>query len=130
MSIEFEIQTILPATPEQVYLAWLDSEAHSAMTGSKAEASDQVGGRFTAWDGYITGETLELSAGQRIVQSWRTTEFEESEPDSHLEIEFAPVEGGTKLTLRHTALPEHGDQYRQGWVDSYFDPMREYFESR
>lgn len=125
----FEISAIFPASPEQLYTAWLDSAQHSAMTGGAAEVSDQPGAAFTAWDGYIHGRNLELEPGRRIVQAWRTTEFAPDEPDSRLEILFEPVEGGTRLTLRHTELPEHGMQYKQGWVEAYFDPIKAYFQA-
>lgn len=125
--MEFEISATIPAKPDEVYKAWLDSKSHSKMTGSKAKVSDKIGGGFTAWDGYISGTNLELKPGKKIVQSWRTSEFAGSEEDSRLEITLAPAQGGTKLTLRHSNLPAHGEQYRQGWVDSYFEPMKEYF---
>ncbi len=128
MALEFEISIVIPAKPDEVYRAWLDSKGHSKMTGSKAKVSDKVGGDFSAWDSYISGTNLELKPGKKIVQSWRTSEFADSEEDSRLEITLAPTNGGTKLTLRHSNLPAHGEQYRQGWVDSYFEPMKEYFK--
>jgi activator of HSP90 ATPase len=86
-----------------------------------------VGGEFEAWDGYIRGSNLELDDAKRIVQSWRTLEFNDDEPDSRLEILLEPVGNQTKLTLRHTGLPPNGGQYEQGWVENYFEPMKEYF---
>jgi len=128
MSIQFEISSIIPASPNQIYETWLDSEGHTSMTGSPARASSEIGGKFEAWEGYISGTNLELVPGERIVQSWRTTEFDPSHPDSHLEVTLAPTEEGTRITIRHTNLPDHGMQYKQAWVDFYFDPMKEYFE--
>ncbi len=128
MSIEFTVSTVLPAAPYVLYAAWLDSEQHSAMTGGQAEVSAQVGDQFNAWDGYISGQNLQLEPEKRIVQAWRTVEFSESEPDSRVEIVFEPHEEGTRLTLHHTNLPPHGEQYQQGWIDNYFEPMRQYFE--
>lgn len=61
------------------------------------------------------------------MQAWRTVEFADDEEDSRLEIIFAPVKDSTKLTIKHSKLPAHGEQYKQGWVDSYFDPMQAYF---
>jgi uncharacterized protein YndB with AHSA1/START domain len=127
MSLRFEVSAVIPAKPVEVYAAWLDSRAHSKMTGAKAKVSDNVGGDFEAWDGYISGTNLELEPGRRIVQAWRTVEFADDEEDSRLEIILAPVKGGTKLTIKHSKLPAHGQQYKQGWVDSYFDPMQAYF---
>jgi uncharacterized protein YndB with AHSA1/START domain len=130
MAIEFVVSTILLATPEQVYNAWLRSEGHAGMTGSPATVSSVVGGEFEAWDGYIHGKNLELVPKKRIVQSWRTSEFNADEPDSRIEITLEPVGKQTKLTLHHTNLPPHGGQYESGWVESYFEPMKEYFSSR
>ena len=130
MALEFTVSTLLPATPEEVYHAWLSSEGHAQMTGSPARISARVGGEFTAWDGYIHGKNLELRKDQRIVQLWRTSEFSTQEADSRIEITLEKVGNQTRLTLHHTGLPPHGGQYEQGWVDSYFEPMKEYFLSR
>jgi uncharacterized protein YndB with AHSA1/START domain len=127
MNIEFEVSDIIPATPDEIYRAWLDSTGHSKMTGTHSEVSDVVGETFEAGDGYIRGENLELDPSSRILQSWRTTEFEDSDEDSVLEILLETQGKGTFVTIRHTKLPENGMQYRQGWIDFYFTPMKEYF---
>lgn len=130
MALEFVLSTLFPASPQEIYSTWMSSKGHSAMTGSPASVSAKVGGEFDAWDGYIHGKNLELESGKRIVQSWRTSEFSVDEPDSRIEITLEPVRKQTKLTLKHTGLPPHGRQYEQGWVESYFEPMKEYFSSR
>ena len=127
MSIEFEISEVIPASPERIYEAWLNSEEHTSMTGGQAKISPNVGDTFEAWNGYIQGQNLELEFPRRILQRWRTNEFEETEQDSELEILLDPAGDGTRVTIRHSGLPEHGMQYQQGWVESYFLPMKEYF---
>jgi uncharacterized protein YndB with AHSA1/START domain len=128
MQNEFTITTILPCPPEKVFRAWLSSEGHTAMTGSPARVEPRVGGAFTAWDGYISGTTSELKPYARIVQAWRTTEFPAKAPDSRLEILLESVEGGTKLTLTHGNIPAgQTDSYKDGWDESYFQPMKAYF---
>jgi activator of HSP90 ATPase len=98
------------------------------MTGSPANVDGTVGGAFSAWDGYIFGQTLELTPNQRIAQAWRTSEFPDDAPDSHIEVDLEEVPGGTKITLRHSNIPANQvDSYRQGWEDFYFKPMKEYF---
>ncbi|NIO07482.1 MAG: hypothetical protein GTO40_05550 [Deltaproteobacteria bacterium] len=129
MGLKFEISVILPASPEKIYNAWLDSQGHAQMTGSPAQTSSAIGGKFEAWDGYIHGTNLELVPDKRIVQSWRTTEFDESDADSRIEVTLENTDEGTRLTIKHTDLPPHGMQYKQGWIDYYFDPMKEYFQS-
>jgi activator of HSP90 ATPase len=124
----FTMSAVIPATASEIYSAWMSSDGHTAMTGSPANVDGKVGGKFTAWDGYIFGSTLELEPDQRIVQAWRTSEFPDDALDSHLEILFEEVAAGTEVTLTHSDMPE--DQvhsYRQGWEDFYFKPMKEYF---
>ncbi len=125
--MEFEISAILDATPDQIYKSWLDSELHTKMTGGEANCSDEMGGFFTTWNGYIEGVNIALIPNEKIIQSWRTTEFSDDEEDSQIEINFETVPEGTKITLTHTNLPVHGEQYQQGWKNHYFTPMREYF---
>lgn len=125
------LHTIIPATPTQVYVAWLDGKKHAAMTGAKATGTAKVGSKFTAWDGYIWGKNVKLVKDKQIVQAWRTSEFADSDPDSTLTITLAKTKTGTKLTLKHTGTPKSQEtSYRSGWQDHYFDPMQEYFSSR
>lgn len=128
MTIEFEISGLIPATHDRVYQAWLDSTMHTEMTGGLAAVSDVAGAAFTAWDGYIEGTNLELEPGKRILQKWRTSEFEDTDEDSLLEILFEPEDNQTRITILHSHLPAHGMQYKQGWIDSYLNPMRAYFK--
>ena len=95
------VSTILPVTAEKLYKAWLSSKEHSAFTKNKADIEPHAGGKFSAWDDYITGKTLETEPFTRIVQSWRTTEFPENSKDSLLEILFEETKKGTKITLNH-----------------------------
>lgn len=124
----FTLSEVFNAKPSEIYSAWLASDGHSAITGSPANVDGKVGGKFSAWDGYIFGSTLELTPDQRIVQAWRTSEFPDDAPDSRIEILLEEVTGGTKVTLTHSDMPEDQvESYRQGWEDFYFKPMREYF---
>ncbi|MFT3839450.1 MAG: SRPBCC domain-containing protein [Myxococcaceae bacterium] len=119
---------VIPANPERIFNAWLSAEEHARIIGSSATAG--ADGDFTAWDGYISGKTVEQTPHSRIVQTWRTTEFPEGAPDSQLEVLFAEQDGGTLVTLRHTNLPEgQGQSYKDGWSEHYFEPMEKYFGS-
>jgi uncharacterized protein YndB with AHSA1/START domain len=128
MSDSVEVSTMLPASPRQVYDAWLNGDDHSAFTGGEAIVDPKLGGKFTAWDGYIEGTNLELEPHKRIVQAWRTTDFPEGASDSRLEVLLTEAGGGTLLTLVHTDIPDgQGPNYEQGWVDYYFESMQEFF---
>ncbi len=128
MPDSFEISTVLTASAKQLYEAWLSSDEHGAMTGATARIDPTVGGKFSAWDGYITGTTLELEPYRRILQSWRTAEFPADAPDSRLEIMLEDTADGARFTLRHSDIPAgQGSSYESGWVDNYFEPMNDYF---
>jgi uncharacterized protein YndB with AHSA1/START domain len=127
----FTLTTTIPASPQEIYEAWLDSVIHSEMTGSEASMSEETGAQVSAWDGYITGRNLELVPGERIVQSWRTTQFTDEHEDSQIIVTLKAVEDGTLLTLEHTNVPDAQRSYEEGgWEEHYFDPMKEYFGKR
>lgn len=126
----FTVKTELPVSPQTVFDAWLDSEQHSAMTQSPATASSEIAGIFTAHDGYIHGINLEIEDGYRVLQTWRTSEFDDTHPDSSIEVRFESDPAGTLLTLNHWNIPEdQAEGYQSGWQDFYFTPMLEYFSN-
>ena len=131
MPYTFTLTTTFPASAQEIYDAWLDSRAHSQMTGGEASMTDEVGAEITAWDGYITGRNLALVPGERIVQAWRTTQFTDEHEDSIITLTLEEVEDGTLLTLVHSNVPEGQTGYeRGGWQQHYFEPMKEYFAER
>ena len=121
-----------PVPPKAIFDAWIDAAKHGEMIGVQAQGEAKVGAKFSIDDGYITGEHLALEPHEHIVQTWRTTEFAESDPDSHLEIILRPhrVNGapGTHLMLFHAGLPKGGaSKYAAGWAQFYFMPMTAHF---
>jgi uncharacterized protein YndB with AHSA1/START domain len=97
MPYTYTLGSIIPATPQQIYAAWLDSLAHTEMTGGETGMSEEVGAVVSAWDGYITGRNLELVPGKCIVQSWRTSRFTDAHADSIVTISLKASAGGTLL---------------------------------
>jgi uncharacterized protein YndB with AHSA1/START domain len=128
MPYTYKLTDIIPAPPAAIYDAWLNSRAHTDMTGGKATQSPRIGARVSAWDGYISGRNLELVPARRIVQSWRTTKFTADDADSKIAVILQAVPGGTRLTLRHSGVPDGHTSYEEGgWQKSYFEPMKAYF---
>ena len=126
-----KINVVIPADLENVFKFWTDSALHSAITGSSAKIDAKPGGKFTCWDGYISGSFIEIDPLKKIIQNWRTTEFPEDSPDSILELNFEKQGKKTKLTLVQTRIPDgQAEDYKQGWVDHYFDLMKGYFEDK
>jgi activator of HSP90 ATPase len=125
-------QTVfLPVQPAEVYDAFLKAKKHAGFTQSKATCDARIGGKFTAYDGYIFGTILKLEEGRRIVQEWQTTEWPESAPPSIAEFTFKEKKGGTEVTMVHSNVPqEQAESYRQGWIDYYWEPLKVYFNKR
>jgi activator of HSP90 ATPase len=116
------------ASPHEVYQALMDSRKHSKFTGGKASIGKKKGARFTAYDGYIEGIILDLVADQKIVQSWRGSDW----PNGHYsEATFSlkQVDDGTLLELSQTGVPDQFyEDISQGWYDFYWTPMKEMLE--
>ena len=119
------------SSPEDVYRALLSSKEHTEFTGSKAKCSARVGGSFTAWDKYVSGENIELVAGKKIVQEWKTSEWPEGYEPSILKISLKKKDGGTQLSMIQSRVPaSQVDQYDKGWYESYWEPLKRYFRAR
>ncbi len=123
------VSAVVPATSDRVYASWLDSGEHSRMTGGgSVRVEARVGSDYSAWDAYATGRILELEPGRRIVQSWRTSDFDSSHPDSRLELHLRDVPGGCDVMILHMELPEGlAAKYEEGWRTHYLLPMTGYF---
>jgi len=131
MPYAFTLTATIPASAQEIYDAWLDSEAHTEMTGGEAAMSDEVGAEVVEWGGYITGRNLELIPGERIVQSWRTAEFTDEHEDSIVTVTLEEVADGTLLTLTHSRVPDGQTSYEDGgWQVHYLEPMQDYFAAR
>ena len=115
-------------SPKQVYDAYVDPKIQSEFTGSEASGKPVVGGKFTAWDEYISGKFLELEDGKRVVQEWTSTDFPDGYPASRLELTFCEVPKGTQIVMVHSNVPkEIADDAAEGWTEFYWTPLKEYF---
>ncbi|MGE5042009.1 MAG: SRPBCC domain-containing protein [Candidatus Levyibacteriota bacterium] len=116
----------LNATPEDVYEALMDEKKHAEFTGASAQIENRVGGKFSVWDGYATGETTELIPGKKIVQSWRASDWPE-DADSTVTFELKPDGDGTTLIFTHSHVPpEFKKEVSDGWKDFYWEPLKKY----
>lgn len=118
---------VLNANPKEVYDALMDSKKHSQFTGESAKINNKVNGKFTAYSGYIEGESLKLTPGKIIVQSWRATDW----PKGHFSrVTYTLTKKGdkTQLKFKQEGVPagQH-DSIKQGWVDYYWEPLKRMF---
>ena len=116
------------ANPHKVYEALMDSKKHSKFSGSPANISRKVSGKFTAYGDYIEGENIELVADKKIVQSWRASDWPEGEY-SEVIYSIKPAKNGTELVFTQTGIPEESfDEIKKGWDDFYWKPMKKMLE--
>ena len=117
------------APAKDVYEMLMDSKKHSKLTGATAKISTKEGGKFTAHNGWASGENVELKPGKKIVQTWRGMEWPEGHY-SRTTYSFASAgRGKTKLTFTQSGIPEEMyDHIKQGWIDHYWDKIAKTLE--
>lgn len=118
-------------SPETLCSIYLDAKKHSKATGGEAKISSKIGSNYSAWDGYITGKTLQLIKGKMIVQSWRSSDFKEEDLDSILILWFEKIGKDALINMVHAAVPNH--QYngvKSGWNNFYWKPWKKYLSGK
>lgn len=121
---------LLAATAEELYASYLDPRKHAAVTGSAVIVGDKPGSKFSAFYGSITGTMLAVVPRRLIVQSWRSTNFRSSDPDSTLILEFVPEGKKGRINLIHLDVPEVDfEGVTRGWELYYWTPWRRYLKN-
>ncbi len=94
--------------------------------GKPAEISTESGGTFSLFGGYIFGRNIELVPNERIVQAWRTAEWDPG-AYSIAKFELAEQGEGTKITFGHTGFPKgQGEHLAAGWKVNYWEPLEKF----
>ena len=121
---------VLPAPVDELFSMYLDGETHAAFTGAPAKVSDEPGSHFEAFGGLLTGTMLQAVKYRLIVQSWRSVNFADTDPDSTLILSFTAEEDGDgRIDLIHLDVPENDFQgVSGGWESRYFTPWLAYLQ--
>lgn len=123
---DFKKYYIVPAAPDEVYLALTNAATIQLWTGDAAEMDATPGGEFSMWEGSIAGKNLELEPGKKIVQQWY---FDGQPAESIVTIKLHADKAGTSVELRHTNIPDADyDDIAEGWTDSYFGSLIDFYE--
>jgi uncharacterized protein YndB with AHSA1/START domain/predicted ester cyclase len=121
----------LAAPRESVFQVLTDSREHSAFTGGKSEIDARKGGKFSYFDGLISGVNDDLSAPELIEQTLRAKSW----PDRHfakvhLRLEHRSDGRRTFVRIKEEGIPpEQLDAVIGGWTD-YWDKLAEYLRAR
>ncbi len=116
---------VIPAPPEDVYLALTNPLTLALWTGEEAEMSTEPGSEFSIMDGSIVGKNIEFEENKKIVQQWY---FEGESDNSIVTIKLHPDKKGTSIELLHTNIP--GKEFNDivdGWDTAYFGALREFY---
>ena len=92
---------VLPAPAESLFVMYTDPAKHEAITGAPVAISLEPGSPFQAFNGALTGATLQVIPQRLVIQSWRSTRFNDADPDSTFDPRLHP--GRNKRTNRHRA---------------------------
>lgn len=123
---DFKNYYIIPASPAEVYLALTVPLTLHLWTGAEAVMSTEPGSEFSLWDDSITGKNISFEENRKIVQQWH---FGDQEEESIVTITLHPHPKGTSVELKHTNIPDADyDDMVEGWNDSYFGALQEFYE--
>ena len=123
---DFKKYYLIPATPADIYRALTNPLTIRLWTGDPAEMSTEPGSEFSLWDGNITGKNIAFEDDRKIVQQWY---FGDQPEDSIVTILLHAHKQGTSVELTQTNIPdEEYDDMVEGWDESYFSSLREFYE--
>ena len=113
-------------TPHQVFEALMDEKKHGSFTNASAKIDRKVGGKFSVWDGYATGETKDLKTDKKIVQFWRADDWPK-DVKSIVTFELFLEKNKTKLVFTQNGIPKSFvEDIKKGWQDYYWKPLEKF----
>lgn len=122
----FKKYTLLPAPPEEVYLALTKAQSIQLWTGAEADFTEEAGTEFSLLEGDIVGKNIAFETNKKIVQQWYFGE--ENEP-SIVTIKLHPDQKGTSLEYVQTNIPEEDyDTFTAGIKEFYLGGLEDFFE--
>ncbi len=119
---EVRVSTLIRASRGTVFGILSDPGRFSEWIQGEAEFRPEVGSpfrvRFQQFETVVEGEVVEIVPDRRMVLSWGVAEGGQSAwfpaGSSRVEIDLAEDPEGTRLTLRHSGLPEREVPPHQG----------------
>ena len=122
---DFKKYYIIPAAPEEIYLALTNPATIQLWTGEPADMSTEPGSEFSLWEGSIEGKNIAFEENKKIIQEWY---FGEQEPPSIVTIKLHTHKNGTSVELVHTNIPEEAyTEMVEGWNVNYFGLLEAFY---
>jgi len=112
---------VLPAPAESLFEMYTDPAKHAVITGAPVAITIEPGSAFQAFNGTLTGATLQIIPRRLVIQSWRSTKFNDGDPGSTLILAFTPEGTNGGIDLVHLDVPAHNYQsVVEGWETHYW----------
>ena len=122
---DFKKYYIIPAQPQEIYLALTNPATIQLWSGEFAEMSTEPNTEFSLWEGSIVGLNLAFEQDKKIQQQWY---FGEQEVPSIVTIKLHPHKQGCSVELLHTNIPnEDYNDIVSGWNENYFGALEEFY---
>lgn len=129
-TVQIERQIHIEARPETVFEFLVDPEKACRWMGTAADLEPRPGGIYSVdvtGRYHARGEYVVVDPPRRVVFTWGWDQGEHPVPpgSSTVEVTLEPAGDGTRLTLRHSGLPdeEQVTQHGHGW-EHYMERLR------
>ncbi len=115
-----------------VFRAMTVSKVIDDWGGGPARVQPRVNGKYSLWDGEMSGLIKEIDFPHRLSYTLREASWDSSQLDSLVAWELEEGPRGTRLTLRHSGLPTRRirEIHNEGWGEYYLGPLKAYLEKR
>ena len=118
----------IDAPAESVWAALTQPAVIDSWGGGPSVMAAEPGFEFQLWGGDIRGTVLEVDAGRLLVEEWYSGEW--ATPSIARFIVRAEPDGGTRLALLHTGVPEaDAADIDAGWDEYYLGPIQTLLEA-
>jgi activator of HSP90 ATPase len=117
--------------PQALFNLYMNAKQHALVTDAPAKISTKAGSAFSAYGGYCFGTTLYTVKDRLIAQTWRGSDWQESDADSFFTIMLEPKGKDTILHVIHANLPDNqAEGIKKGWFDFYWNPWKQHLAGK
>ncbi|MBL7929984.1 MAG: SRPBCC domain-containing protein [Bacteroidia bacterium] len=126
---EINLRYIIYGSPLDVFKALTDEEEIRKWSKAQGKLSQESGGVFEWFDGWVKGEVLEVKAPSLLIFTWKPSEWDKNTSFSQVKLEINRHQAGSLVVVNHTGFPNETEleKHEAGWIDYVFEPLNEYF---
>ncbi len=126
---EINLRYIIYGSPLDVFKALTDEEEIRKWSKAQGKLSQESGGVFEWFDGWVKGEVLEVKAPSLLIFTWKPSEWDKNTSFSQVKLEINRHQAGSLVGVNHTGFPNETEleKHEAGWIDYVFEPLNEYF---